>query len=354
MNYLSKILDNKKFSFAKKKHKSFFKQNINQLNRYHFKNSILYKKILNFQNFNFKKDYDLSEMPFLPVRLFKEFDMLSIHKKKIYKTLNSSGTSGQKKSKIYLDKENSLNQVKALQKIVSNIVGKDRLPMLIIDRNTKYNERYEFNARVAAINGFSIFGKDHTFVLDRNFNLDYKVLNSFLKKYKNKKFLIFGFTSFIFQYLINKLDKKKINSDLSNAILIHGGGWKKLEKLKISNKKFKTKLKNNFNLKNIHNYYGLVEQTGSIFLECKCGYLVASEFSDVIIRDENFNILKKNETGFIQLFSLLPTSYPGHNILTEDIGKIIDDNDCNCSFNGKKFLVEGRVKEAEIRGCSDI
>ena len=30
MNYLSKILDNKKFSFAKKKDGSFFKQNISQ------------------------------------------------------------------------------------------------------------------------------------------------------------------------------------------------------------------------------------------------------------------------------------------------------------------------------------
>lgn len=354
MNYLSKILDSKKFSVTKKKHKNFFRQNINHLNRYHFKNSILYKKILSFQNFNFNKNYDLSEMPFLPVRLFKEFDMLSINKKKIFKTLNSSGTSGQNRSKIYLDKVNSSNQVKALQKIVSKIIGKDRLPMLIIDRNTRHDERYEFNARIAAINGFSIFGKDHTFVLDSNFNFDYKVLDSFLKKYKNKKFLIFGFTSFVFQYLINKFDKKKINSDFSNAILIHGGGWKKLEKLKISNKKFKTKLKNTFNLKNVHNYYGLVEQTGSIFIECNCGYLVTSEFSDILIRDENFNILKKNQTGLIQLFSLLPTSYPGHNILTEDIGKIIDDNNCNCSFNGKKFLVEGRVKEAEIRGCSDI
>ena len=43
-----------------------------------------------------------------------------------------------------------------------------------------------------------------------------------------------------------------------------------------------------------------------------------------LIRDKNFNILEKNQKGLVQLISLLPTSYPGHNILTEDVGEIID------------------------------
>jgi len=113
-------------------------------------------------------------------------------------------------------------------------------------------------------------------------------------------------------------------------------------------------LKKKLNLKHIYNYYGLVEQTGSIFIECKCGYFISSNFSDIIIRDENFNELKHNQKGFIQLFSLLPSSYPGHIILTEDVGEIIEPNNCNCSINGKRFLIHGRIQEAEIRGCSDV
>ena len=57
--------------------------------------------------------------------------------------------------------------------------------------------------------------------------------------------------------------------------------------------------------------------------------------------------------GLIQLFSLLPTSYPGHNILTEDIGEIVGDNGCQCGLLGKQFLVHGRAEQSEIRGCSD-
>ena len=36
----------------------------------------------------------------------------------------------------------------------------------------------------------------------------------------------------------------------------------------------------------------MIEQVGSIFIECKCGHFVTSSFSDVFIRDKNFDILK--------------------------------------------------------------
>ena len=73
------------------------------------------------------------------------------------------------------------------------------------------------------------------------------------------------------------------------------------------------------------------------------------------MRDEKFNIVKNGKRGLIQLLSLLPTSYPGHNIITEDIGSIMRPNfKCKCGLNSKHFLVYGRAKEAEIRGCSDV
>ena len=64
--------------------------------------------------------------------------------------------------------------------------------------------------------------------------------------------------------------------------------------------------------------------------------------------------LVNGQRGLIQLLSLLPTSYPGHNILTEDVGEIIGEDDCKCGLKGKHFLVHGRAKQAEIRGCSDV
>ena len=127
-----------------------------------------------------------------------------------------------------------------------------------------------------------------------------------------------------------------------------------MEKIKVSNKIFKQGLFNKLKLKTIHNYYGLVEQTGSIFLDCqKCGCFITSIYSDVIIRDKFFDEAKNGKKGIIQLLSLLPTSYPGHNILTEDIGEIISSDKCICSTKGKRFKVYGRNEDSEIRGCSD-
>ena len=113
-------------------------------------------------------------------------------------------------------------------------------------------------------------------------------------------------------------------------------------------------LKKNFLIENVVNYYGLVEQTGSIFFECKYGYFVNTIFSDVIIRDKNFKVLPSGKKGLIQLISILPSSYPGHNILTEDIGEIIGENNCRCGRKGKYFKIHGRAKGSELRGCSNL
>jgi hypothetical protein len=53
------------------------------------------------------------------------------------------------------------------------------------------------------------------------------------------------------------------------------------------------------------------------------------------------------------LLSLIPKSYPGHSILTEDLGTIYGVDNCQCGRKGKYFKVHGRIKSAEIRGCSD-
>ncbi len=84
-------------------------------------------------------------------------------------------------------------------------------------------------------------------------------------------------------------------------------------------------------------------------------YFKTSIFSNILIRDKDFKLLKDKKVGIIQLMSLIPSSYPGHNILTEDLGEIIKDNDCEACghLEGKSFKVYGRVEKSEIRGCSD-
>ena len=89
-------------------------------------------------------------------------------------------------------------------------------------------------------------------------------------------------------------------------------------------------------------------------MECECGHLHASVFSDVITRRaSDFSVCDKGEKGLIEVVSVLPHSYPGHALLTEDEGIILGEDDCPCGRKGKYFSVIGRIKNAEIRGCSD-
>jgi len=98
----------------------------------------------------------------------------------------------------------------------------------------------------------------------------------------------------------------------------------------------------------------MVEQTGSIFVECEYGFLHSSSFSDVIVRNHKTHSPENNGTeGLIQLLSIIPKSYPGHSLLTEDIGTIYGVDNCECGRMGKYFKVHGRMKSAEVRGCSD-
>ena len=293
-------------------------------------------------------------MPFIPVRLFKDYELSSVEKSLIIKTMTSSGTTEQSVSRIFLDRVTATNQTKVLVKIASNFVGAKRLPMLILDTKSVVKDRNLFSARGAGILGFSMLGRDVTYAFDEDMQLDFTKIEAFCNKHKDENILLFGFTHMIWEYFYKNLSKSGRQLALENGILIHGGGWKKLSDQAVGNDAFKEALEKECGIKRVHNYYGMVEQTGSVFMECEAGYLHSSIFSDVIMRrTKDFSTCRINETGLIQLVSLLPWSYPGHNILSEDMGEIVGEDDCSCGRLGTYFKVHGRIKSAEIRGCSD-
>ncbi len=342
------------YSLSKDEKENYFLNLLKDLNEYHFTNSKEYNKISEIYFPENKNISSINDFPFLPVSVFKSKLLTSVTQENIYKILRSSGTTGSIPSQIVLDKETASLQTLTLSKIISHVVGKERLPMIIVDSKSVLKNRNSFTARGAGILGLSIFGKKHLYALDDDFDLLKEELREFAKKYNGKKILIFGFTFMIWQYLaMIDLD---FELDLSNAILIHSGGWKKLQSMAVDNTTFKKTLFDKFKIqsKNIYNFYGMVEQVGSVFLENSNGYLHCPNFSEVIIRDpKDFSVLPYGKEGLIQVLSILPKSYPGHSLLTEDIGVIIGEDDASNGWKGKYFKILGRTKKAEIRGCSD-
>ena len=351
------LIEIEPYSVNKDKKEEILVRRLIELTKLHQNNCIEYANILNSIDFDVKNIKKIEDLPFIPVRLFKEVMLKSILEEDIVKVLTSSGTSGQKVSKIYLNKETSVNQQKAMVKIVSDFTGASRMPMIILDCPSVIKNRAMFSARGAGILGFSMFGSKKIYALDDEMKLDVEGLRIFLNENKDKTIFLFGFTFMIWQHFYKELIRLKaegISFDLSNGVLVHGGGWKKLVNEAVTPKEFNNRLRNVCGLHKIHDYYGMVEQTGCIYMQCEYGHLHASIFSDVITRRTiDFSKCEIGERGIIQVISTIPESYPGHSLLTEDEGVVLGEDDCPCGRKGKYFSVIGRIKNAEIRGCSD-
>lgn len=342
------------YSLSKEQKKEFLNAHLFALTKHHYENCPEYKKILDSLSFDVKIPHDYTEIPFLPVRLFKNYELRSVKKEDVVKTLTSSGTTGQQVSKIFLDKNAVLMQQKVLTKIVSSFLGKQRVPMIILDSSAVIKDRAMFSARGAGILGFSIFGTDRLYALDGNMKLDVDGMKTFLKKHEGETIFLFGFTFMIWQHFYRELKESGFKPDLSNGVLIHGGGWKKLANEAVSPADFKKALNDVCGIERVYDYYGMVEQTGTIYVECECGHLHTSIFSDVICRRaKDFSVCDFGEEGIMEVVSVLPESYPGYALLTEDIGVVLGEDDCPCGRKGKYFKINGRIKNAEIRGCSD-
>ncbi len=342
------------YSLNKESKHALLSETLNTLTRHHYQGCPSYRRILDAMQFDTTLDSSYYELPFLPVRLFKEYELLSIDRAEIIKTMTSSGTSGQQVSRIFLDKATAAHQTKALSKIVTFYIGQKRLPMLILDSSAVLKNRDTFSARGAGILGFSVFSYDRIYAMDENMNLDKDGVTAFLQKHDGESILLFGFTFMIWQYFYKQLNKTAFRPDLSKGTMFHGGGWKKLADQAVSSTAFKEALHDACGIQRVYDYYGMVEQTGSVYVECERGHLHASIFSDVIIRrSRDFSVADTGEKGIIQVVSILPRSYPGHSLLTEDEGIVLGEDDCACGRLGKYFKISGRLKNAEIRGCSD-
>ncbi|PXY31843.1 acyl-protein synthetase [Prauserella muralis] len=293
----------------------------------------------------------IADLPWLPVRLFKERELASVGADEVFKVLTSSGTTGGAPSRIVLDRAAAAEQPRRLAEALRPVLGSRRLPMLVVDTPSVIGNRRSFSARGAGVLGMAAFGRDHVYALDEHERPDAEAVTRFLRRHGHTPFLVFGFTFLVWQYLYPLAREHSL--DLSQGILVHSGGWKKLADLAVDNAEFRRRLAADTGLRRVHNYYGMVEQIGTVFVEGPSGgALYCPDFADVVIRDPvTWAEQPLGEPGVIEVVSTLPRSYPGHVLLTEDLGVChgIDDGD----WPGKRFSVLGRLPKAEVRGCSD-
>lgn len=325
-------------------------EGLNGLVSYHYERCLPYRRIID-AAWGGLRQYDrLQDVPYLPVSVFKGLELSSTEQQSM--VMYSSGTTGQVPSKIIVDPETATRQSRALIATFKPVLGERRIPFLVFDTKDVIKAT-GLTARGAGVLGMMKFGARTTFALDPDLEVDRDLVKNFLAKNGHEPFLIFGFTFLVWTKLYKAFDDGEL--DLSNAILIHSGGWKKLESERVSNEEFRRRMGERFGLTRIFNFYGFVEQIGSMFLEGPNGLLYPPNFTDVIVRRESdFQPAEVGEEGIIEVVSLLPLSYPGHALLTEDRG-VVEMSDSAAGVGQIKGIrVLGRVAKAELRGCSDV
>lgn len=295
---------------------------------------------------------DLAEVPYVPVGLFKSMDLRSVPEEQIHRVMRSSGTTGVT-SKIYLDEATADTQANVLSEIMTFWLGTKRRPMLIVDTKSILRGAGRDSARAAAVVGMMRFGGAHHFALDDAGDLDVDALTAWLDKHAEQQIFVFGFTFLVWSKLLAAA--REVDLDLSRATLFHGGGWKRLEDEAVSARDFNNTLQEACGLHDIRNYYGMIEQVGSIYVESGDGVLVPPRYADVLVRDPmTLEPLPPGDEGVLQVLSVLPRSYPGHSILTEDIGVVVENPHEPERLGPWGLKVNGRLPRAETRGCSDV
>lgn len=334
---------NKKYAFSlcaeEKRRMMFDKQK--KLCAKHDRNLAAYHNIISSLNFDLSSINSLEDIPFLPARLFK-FILFQSRVENQVLQLNSSGTTGEK-SKLKLDQYDIKTQRKALFDIAQSFIGSYRRPMIILSQVEHGNN---ISAKSAGALGFMLFASKLCFLSKKNIDVQ---IQNFISE-QGDDVIIYGTTVDVFNKMI--YGRKQGTASLPHATLIVGGGWKWSSAM-LTQEELIVQIEKIWGITRVYDYYGMVEQTGSVFFRCEKGYYHCSDYSDIIIRDPvSFHPVSYGGSGLIQCLTTLDMSYPNNSILTEDVGEIVGEDDCQCGRCGKYFKIIGRLKNVPVKGCS--
>ena len=304
-----------------------------------------------------------SDLPYIPVGILKADPPLSfIGPAEVKRTLTSSATTSQMPSRVVLDTPTARRMTKGVVSIVRDFIGSARRAYLVVDTKDLMRGGEAMGARSAAIQGLNPFASGTTYCLNANENgelsLDLDVLKSFADAHRDDaEVLVYGFTFILWKNLVEPLLADGICLNLPNVRILHSGGWKRLQDQAVEKHVFNEQLAKVFGCspRSVIDFYGMVESVGVIFPDCPEGNKHSPAFGDVIVRNPlTLEPVAVGEHGIVQVCSILPTSFPGNLLLTEDLARVVAEDGCPCGRRGISFRFAGRIPKAEVRGCGNI
>jgi hypothetical protein len=336
--------------YAQREEAAFLRE-MTALTRHHLEGCSEYRRIWS----GWQVAESAEQLPFVHVGLFKLLDLRTLGNGiQHQRTLNSSSTSGMGASQIVMDGRSSRLQGESSIAILKDFVGEGVRPLVVLD-SPRALRTPAMSARIAAALSLKPLAKDMFLVLEDSANAStirwQQVLDAVAE---SQSLLVYGFTYLLWQAwehvpaeVASELKRKRIH-------FVHSGGWKKLEYLNIDRATFDARMLAHAGAGSaVVDFYGLVEQVGVVYPQCSEGFRHAPAWAEAIVRDPYTLLPLVDEPGQLQLMNALSWGAPYHNVLTEDMARVVSGS-CACGRQGTRFELLGRMPKAELRGCANV
>ncbi|MFN8060135.1 MAG: hypothetical protein U0Q12_13350 [Vicinamibacterales bacterium] len=346
------------FALSPEEKASFLVPQLRSLVDYHRERCARYGHWLSQADDRWRTATDVADLPYLPVTVFKEFDLRSTAGEVL--SVNSSATTGAASSRIAVDRDTRKRQNLSATKLLTDFIGAEQRPYLVFDREETVRGASSMSARGAAILSLAHLASEFHFVMredDGDLVVDRERLDAALSAIGDRPFVAYGFT-YLLYFAHQALAEAGARFAAHPAsTFLHSGGWKRLQALAVDKASFNASIAGVWGLAptRIVDFYGLVEQVGVLYPDCPEGFKHVPYWADVLIRRaDDLTPAAVGETGLMQLLNCLPLSAPNHSILTEDLGMLVHADRCPCGRRGRAFVFMGRAPKADMRGCSDV
>lgn len=301
--------------------------------RYQYDHVDVYRRFVDYLNLDPNDVNGLDKIPFLPIEMFKNHQVLD---KNVSANLffQSSGTTQMNLSKHYIADEEIYKE--SIYKSFEEFIGKPEdfiflglLPSYLERQHSSLIYMVDFLMKKSAKpeNGYFLYNHEDLFTL--------------LNQLEHKKVILFG-VSFA---LLDFLDYCSANSKtlkFSDSLTVIETGGMKGRKEEMTKDELLQLLQKGFKTEKIYSEYSMTELLSQAYSlgnnEYEC-----PKWMKIMIRnaEDPFNYEKEGRTGAINIIDLA-NIHSCSFIATQDLGKTM----------GRKFQVLGRIDHSDIRGCS--
>lgn len=300
---------------------------------YQYNNIEIYKKFVDYLTIDPAKVDSLTKIPFLPIEMFKNHQILD---KNVTADLffQSSGTTQMNLSKHFIADENIYEE--SIYKSFEQFIGKPEdfiflglLPSYLEKQNSSliYMVDYLMKKSAKSENGYFLYNHSDLFEL--------------LNQLKDQKVILFG-VSFALLDFLDFCDSNSKTLKFSDTLTIIETGGMKGRKEEMTKDELLKILQEGFKTDKIYSEYSMTELLSQAYSLGKNEYQCPN-WMKIMIRnaEDPFNYEKEGRTGAINIIDLA-NIHSCSFIATQDLGKIIGD----------RFQVLGRIDHSDIRGCS--